>query len=139
MRIHVEGFVCKDDGCISINDEYDSIANLIAEKISPMISSSSEMENGEEWVHYSVNVKNVFFRYYISDAKIPLEDIQEKYLVQQLGGAMDILTEDYGYSEWTIMGCTVENFNVAGHDIENELSNYIGKYIHILIDIKEEK
>lgn len=58
-------------------------------------------------------------------------------------GALDIFQEWYGYSEWTIMGYDVENFKLISedggeHDLEKIFKSYIGKYVHIVIDILEE-
>ncbi len=77
---------------------------------------------------------NIQLRYYVSDNEIKSqEDIQEKYLKKILG-SIDISVENIGYSEYTITGCVTENFTLGGHDLEEIFSNYIGKYVCIIVD-----
>lgn len=82
----------------------------------------------------STSDNNIQLRFYISDNEIKsLEDIEEKYL-GKIFGNIDISVANIGYSEYTITGCSVENFNLGGHDLEKIFENYIGKYVCIIID-----
>ena len=77
---------------------------------------------------------NVQLRYYTSDNEIKSkEEIEEKYLAK-ISGSIDIAVENIGYSEYTITGYETTNFKLGGHDLEEEFSRYIGKYVCIIID-----
>jgi hypothetical protein len=114
----------------------DTIAGLLKGSFDRSHNDESDINDEDEqiWINESVVVPNVFFRFYASDGKKSLEEVQETHLIQSLGGNMDILTVLVGYSEYTITGCNIENFTIGNHDMEEILNGYIGKYIHILID-----
>ena len=65
-----------------------------------------------------------------------LEDVEEKYL-EKILGSIDISVENIGYSEYTITDYSIENFKLGGHDLEKIFSNYIGKYVCIIVDKEE--
>lgn len=90
----------------------------------------------DEDLGYRISTRedNIQLRYYISDIKIKSkEEIEEKYL-QKVLGSIDISVENIGYSEYTITGYSTENFTLGGHDLEKIFSNYIGKYVCIIVE-----
>ena len=105
------------------------------EKNNDKLSSLYDKEVDED-LGYRINTRedNIQLRYYISDVEIKSkEEIEEKYL-QKLLGSIDISVENIGYSEYTITGYSTENFTLGGHDLEKIFSNYIGKYVCIIVE-----
>lgn len=131
--IHLEGKLKKDEDGMQLADEYVSVARMVADKIDS--DTHSKHEEDEYNTDISVYAPNVFFRFYVSDAKCTLEEAEKGY-VEKILGSLDIYSTWYGYSEYTIEGYNIENFTVGNHDIEKILESYDGKYIHILIDVK---
>lgn len=135
-----------DDGNVSIiknNNHYDDTLSVeigdFIEKTSNKLSGTHSEEVDED-LGYRINTSedNIQLRYYISDSEIESqEEIEEKYL-QKILGSIDIAVENIGYSEYTITGYETENFTLGGHDLEEIFSNYIGKYVCIIVD-KEDK
>lgn len=135
-----------DDGNVSIiknNNHYDDTLSVeigdFIEKTSNKLSGTYSEEVDED-LGYRINTSedNIQLRYYISDSEIESqEEIEEKYL-QKILGSIDIAVENIGYSEYTITGYETENFTLGGHDLEEIFSNYIGKYVCIIVD-KEDK
>ncbi len=131
-----------DDGNVSIiknSNHYDDTLSVeigdFIEKTSNKLSGTYSKEIDED-LGYRINTSedNIQLRYYISDSEIKSqEDIQEKYL-QKILGSIDISVENIGYSEYTIIGYETENFTLGGHDLEEIFSNYIGKYVCIIVD-----
>ena len=130
--IQLEGFIKKNEDGLCLGN-WDLLAEEIANKLKS--SEKSKQEEDEYQTSTSVYSPKVFFRFYISDKKMSLEEIELKHF-KRLSGALDIYTEWYGYSEYTIEGYNVENFTIGNHDLEKILGEYVGKYIHILIDEK---
>ena len=101
--------------------------------------SSMYTEEVAKGLGYRINTSedNIQLRYYISDNEIKtLEDVEEKYL-EKILGSIDISVENIGYSEYTITDYSIENFKLGGHDLEKIFSNYIGKYVCIIVDKEE--
>lgn len=142
-RLILIGKLSRDyDGNISIlrkDRRYDDTLSVeIGDFIEENSDKTSSMYSQEvdEDLGYRINTRedNIQLRYYVSDNEIESqEDIQEKYLKKILGD-IDICVENIGYSEYTITGWSTENFSLGGHDLEKVFSNYIGKYICIIVD-----
>lgn len=135
-----------DDGNVSIiqnNNYYDDTLSVeigdFIEKSNNKLSRTYSKEVDKD-LGYRINTSedNIQLRYYTSDDKIKSqEDIQEKYL-QKILGSIDISVENIGYSEYTITGYETENFTLGGHNLEEIFSNYIGKYVCIIVDKEEQ-
>lgn len=126
-------------GIVQNNNRY---ADTLAEEIGNFIEKNNNRLSGmyseevDEDLGYSVctSQDNIQLRYYISDDEIKSkEDVEEKYL-QKILGSIDISVENIGYSEYTITGCSTGNFTLGGHNLEEEFSNYLGKYVCIIVD-----
>lgn len=105
------------------------------EKNNDKLSSLYDKEVDED-LGYRISTRedNIQLRYYISDTKInSKEEIEEKYL-EKILGSIDIAVENIGYSEYTITGYSTENFTLGGHNLEKIFSNYIGKYVCIIVE-----
>lgn len=135
------------DGNVSImkneTEYYDeALSIVIGDFIEKNSNKTSRLysEDIDNYLGYRINTSddNIQLRYYISDEKInSKEEVEEKFL-QKILGSIDISVENIGYSEYTITGYSTENFTLGGHNLEYIFSNYIGKYICIIV-IKENK
>lgn len=133
--IHLEGWLVNHEEGMSFKGS-DTIADMLASAVSLRCDdyNRSGSDFGNLFAKDSMNVPNVQMRMHISDNQISLEQAEEKQILSSIG-ELDIYTEWYGYSEWTILGYNVENFTVGNHDIEQILRSNEGKYVHILVDI----
>ena len=61
------------------------------------------------------------------------EDSKKNNLTLALGGELDGYGENYGHSEFTIMGMS-QDLVIGGHDVQEGLASHDGKYVHILIE-----
>jgi hypothetical protein len=133
--IHFEGKIkLNDDDELELEDSYQLLSKEIANEIKTDISSKHQEDEYE--VDISIYKPNIFFRFYVSDEKCSLEEAVKGHL-EELFGALDIYTTWYGYSEYTIEGYSTDNFTIGNHDLNKILKSYVGKYIHILIDVKD--
>lgn len=131
-----------EDGNVSIIKNGKYYSNTLSTEIGDFIEKTSNKLSGtyskevDEDLGYRTNTSedNIQLRYYVSDDEIKSqEDIEEKYL-QKILGSIDISVEYVGYSEYTITGYVVENFTLGGHNLEEIFSNYIDKYVCIIVN-----
>jgi len=132
--VHLEGFLNTNyDGELALDDNWSMLSEDIANEL-----KDDEMSHYKEQDQYCTNVTSYYptvgMSLYVSEEKLPLEEVKEKVLLQAMG-AIDIYTEWYGYSEWTIEGYNTINFTVGNHDLEEILRSYKGKYIHVVMDV----
>ncbi|GAK42077.1 hypothetical protein TCA2_4569 [Paenibacillus sp. TCA20] len=132
-RIHLQGILKSGEDGMKFEDGYDTIARTIAGQIASCNESRHQPEDDYR-SDYSLCLPEVFLRFYLSDKKVSLEEAEEKQIMMSIG-ELDIYTEWYGYSEYTIEGYCVENFTIGNHDIESILKTYKGKYAHIIMEI----
>lgn len=144
-RLILIGKLCRDyDGNVGIIKQKQRYEDTLAKEVGDFIAENNDKLSGmydkevAEDLGYSVctSKDNIQLRFYVSDWEIKsLEDVQEKYL-KKIAGSIDIAVENIGYSEYTITGYFTKNFKLGGHDLEKIFSNYIGKYVCIVIDDK---
>lgn len=134
-QVYLKGFLKKSDEGIKFEDSFDSIAKLIAYAIrNERCGVSKHQPEDDSQTDKSILVPNVFLRFHLSDREVSLYEAEEKQIMMSIG-ELDIYTEWYGYSEYTIEGYSVQNFTIGNHDIESILNTYIGKYAHIILEI----
>lgn len=77
--------------------------------------------------------KQVTVRYWTSDEEKTKDELQEGVL-RKLFGNIDA---DYGdrYSETTGYLWTNEDISIGGHNLLEEIRSYVGKYIHLEVDV----
>ena len=76
----------------------------------------------------------VFVRYYLSDKEITLDQANTALIIKKCGGDIDELEFILdAYSEYTIMDYK-EDLKVGGHDLFEELVDYDGKYLILIIE-----
>lgn len=155
--IHINGFLeLNDDGWTDNMVEimcsrygcYQSLATVIGEHIIKeyensliAISALDDINDIEMGIDISINIPKVAMRVYYANDECSLEEAETNFILSSIG-CLDIYQIATGYSEWTIMGYDVLNFKLisedgGGHDLGEIFKNYIGKYVHILIDIIE--
>ncbi|HCC04023.1 MAG TPA: hypothetical protein DEP51_04105 [Clostridiales bacterium] len=136
------GKIDTDEGNVAIIQNGNRWGNMLSVEIGDFIEKNNDKLSSlydkevDEDLGYRINTRedNIQLRYYISDVEIKSkEEIEEKYL-QKLLGSIDISVENIGYSEYTITGYSTENFTLGGHDLEKIFSNYIGKYVCIIVE-----
>ena len=119
----------------------DELVELINEELHINLDrvTPSKNDNYEEDDDYgdlggiSLFIPKCKISFYISDNEISLDEVSERYTMQLLGG-LDIYGENYGYSEWTIMGFSTHNFTIGNHDLNEILKSYNGKYINFVME-----
>ncbi len=79
--------------------------------------------------------KQVSVSYYICNSKCTLEEAQESFIKSLVG----IVDTNVGakYSEITGFLWADEEINIGGHDLIEELHNYKGKWLILVVDIYE--
>lgn len=134
-------------------EEYDEILpsideipihEILTDKIIELgISTNDSLCYNEEDDHtIAINtmVDNVFIQIHVSDKEITLEEANNNFILMSLG-QLDIYETWYGYSEWTIMGYDLQSFKLVGNDGEHDLNkiflNYVGKYLILVVEIKD--
>lgn len=76
--------------------------------------------------------KNVSVRYWVTDEKASLEQVQAAHM-ETVMGVVDAKFIHY-YSEVTGYLYTTENLVIGGHNLLQELESFIGKYLILAID-----
>ena len=126
---------------------YDSIYNL---RISPQKPEefdswqySSLAEEIMDYFNYMYDdrglgrkittIENANLRCWFSDNVCTLEEAQMNFESYMVTG--NLLTQGHyiGYSEWTIEGFNIDDLIIGGHDLETELKEHIGQYIHFIL------
>ena len=133
-------------------EEYDEILpsideipihEILNDKIDELdISSNNSLCYKEDDHKIAINkmINNVFMQIHVSDKEITLEEANNNCILMSLG-QLDIYETWYGYSEWTIMGYDLQSFKLVGNDGEHDLNdiflNYVGKYLILVVEIKD--
>ena len=126
---------------------YDSIYNLgISQKKPEEFDSwqySSLAEESMDYFNYMYDdrglgrkittIENANLRCWFSDNVCTLEEAQMNFESYMVTG--NLLTQGHyiGYSEWTIEGFNIDDLIIGGHDLETELKEHIGQYIHFIL------
>lgn len=78
-------------------------------------------------------IENANLRCWFSDTECTLEEAQMNFESYMVTGNLITQGNYIGYSEWTITGFEVENLIIGGHDLEKELKDHTGQYIHFIL------
>ena len=133
-------------------EEYDEILpsideipihEILNDKIDELdITSNNSLCYEEDDRKIAINkmINNVFMQIHVSDKEITLEEANNNCILMSLG-QLDIYETWYGYSEWTIMGYDLHSFRLVGnggeHDLNSIFLNYVGKYLILVVEIKD--
>ncbi len=140
-RIEISGFIGLDeDRNVIMVDDLDvyygqPLAEIIFDKMYEYdgIDLSTMGEVDDEMGGLSYYIPNCNISFYISDNEISLNSVSERYTMQLLGG-LDVFGENYGYSQWTILGLDLMKFTIGNHDLTEILTGYEGKYINFIME-----
>lgn len=160
MKIHLFGYVTVDHsdyiaqlctiknsdmkiGKRSITEEPTNILNLVNRTLLDYKYSNEIEDEDEEFEpDYDYTIPDVEVSLYISDEQKSLEEVQTGFLENLLGiGTLDGKATPYGYSVWTIIGLELNRFHLVNkehggeHDLNQILSEYEGKYVHLIFDL----
>lgn len=142
-NIHICGWIEKDwNEFPSIDDV--PIHELLNDMIDALGIKTKESYYHNEENDYNINisalVENVSMQIHVSDKEITLDDANYNNILMSIG-ELDICETWYGYSEYTIEGYDIESFrligNNGGHDLNEILLNYVGKYLNMVVIINE--
>lgn len=78
-------------------------------------------------------IPNASVRIYVTNDECTLEEAQTA-LVAHLDGVVGLDLRYEGYSEFTIMGLSVNEFCIGGHDLTSVLLSYEGKFVHFVLE-----
>ena len=144
-KIIINGWIEKEE----YDETYPSIDEMpiheiLSDKIIELgISTNDSLCYNEEddyTIAINTMVDNVFIQIHVSDKEITLEEANNNFILMSLG-QLDIYETWYGYSEWTIMGYDLQSFRLVGNDGEHDLNdiflNYVGKYLILVVEIKD--
>ena len=78
-------------------------------------------------------IENANLRCWFSDDVCTLEEAQMNFESYMVTG--NLLTQGHyvGYSEWTITGFNVDDLIIGGHNLETELKEHVGQYMHFIL------
>lgn len=119
MKIHIQGWADKLDVCSEFSDN----CNL-----------------GVDFEYYeesSVVIPGVTAQMFTTTQKTTLKEARDNS-IRKILGDLELVGQDYGYSEWTIMGFDISSAQLGGHNLQEIVDNNKGKYIHLLFT-KEQK
>lgn len=145
-KILIQGFIStNDEEKIELHNKYSEgfygeyigdIGTLLEEEISEHEHSKLYREDNEDFDEIggvSIYLEKASVSFYISDNKISLEEVRNRYTMQLLG-ALDVYGEYYGYSIYTILGFDLQNFTIGNHNLTKILSQYKGKYLNFVLE-----
>lgn len=112
--------------CWSNNRYDDNLLALVEEDNSKCVVLVKELH------HLSTQI--VTLHYYISAARLSLEELQKNFILTLYGGKAEVNYEVH-YSEPTGYLWTDEDLKVGGHDLISELSSHVGKFIHMEVSM----
>lgn len=84
---------------------------------------------------YSIENEIVTINYFISENNLSEEKLKEVY-IKKCFGILD-LEYSVAYSEYTGYLWTTETFDIGGHNLVEELSEHLGKYLYMTITVHE--
>lgn len=160
MKIHLFGYVTIDrSDCIAqlstikedeikigkcyITEEPTNILNLVNRiLLNSKYDNEIEDDDSEFEPDYDYTIPDVEVSLYTSDEEKSLEEVQTGFLENLLGiGTVEGKATPYGYSVWTIIGLELNRFHLVNkenggeHDLNQILSQYEGKYVHLIFNL----
>lgn len=145
-KLHISGLLTVDDidhgyETISITNIGDSLelSDTIAEFLYEFVDRYENYDECEEpMLKDDLVCDNVSIEIYATDNKVKLEQAIENKILSSMG-ELNLLTNYYGWSEFTIEGYSIDKFTIGGHDLHKIFKSYKGKYVHILVEKVEDK
>jgi hypothetical protein len=137
-KLYIEGWVTKDDDrMIAVKenkDDVDWMADSLPKEIERFAHDNGrvrDVKRGLGGTKAYIFDSNIYI--YFTNEKSTFEEAQES-LIYELYGDVETDIRLCGYSEYTITGYSLEDFSIGGHDLEQEISNHIGEYMHFVLE-----
>lgn len=137
-ELHIKGWLCIDyNGMVATSNDKDSTWNTDA--IIRQVEYFAE-DNGMTGKYKrglggtKSFIDDVSLRIYFTDKECTLDEAVEALVMCTFSGDVKTDISLQGYSEYTITGYNIEDFSIGGHNLEYELSNHIGEYIHFIME-----
>lgn len=134
-NIHLKGFLVEYDDDPSFKGTHENVAHRIANAIKKHEKSKHEPDDDYK-THYSLYLPKVFVQIYSTKDETTLDEAKEMLILDTVG-ALDVYTEWYGYSEYTVEGFDVLNFTIGNHDLHSILKSHLNTYVHFVMSIIE--
>jgi len=136
--LHINGWLgINSDSAISVSEEKNANSwdmECIAKKVMNFADTYAyHREYRQGLGGEKAYIEDVNLRIYVTDKECTLEEA-ECALVDKLEGGVEVDIALEGYSEYTITGYSVEDFSIGNHNLEYELREYLGKYIHFVME-----
>jgi hypothetical protein len=137
-KLYIEGWVSTDDdGIIAVKENKDD-SDWNAESVPNQIKYFAQDHGRVRSVNKGLGGTKAYIfdaniYIYFTDEKSTFEEAQES-LICELYGDVETDIRLCGYSEYTITGYSLEDFSIGGHDLENEINNHIGEYMHFVLE-----
>ena len=136
--LHIKGYLDYDDGIPVVKDKEDN-PSYYGLSIPIMIEDFSRHNGFVKDYETGLGgtksyIPNANMRLYVGNKECSLDEIVVE-LVNTLIGAVNVNVRLEGYSEWTITGYYLEDFSIGGHNLDQELKSYKGKYIHLVLKV----
>lgn len=137
-KLYINGWVATDeDGIIAVKNNKDD-SSWDADSL-PKLIQNFAYENGrvrdveKDLGGTKSYIWDANIYIYFTNEKSTFEEAQESLIVKMYG---DVETDIRlcGYSEYTITGYELEDFSIGGHDLDAELRDHIGEYIHFVLE-----
>lgn len=132
-ELHLSGWLLRDeDGILALQENKDDwFSESIMDSIWNFADDCLEYED-DGLGGRSAIIPKAGMRIYATTEKCSIDDAVVALLCHLYGEiTTDIGYE--GYSEWTITGYYCKHFTIGGHNLDEELNQYIGKYVHFVI------
>ena len=138
-KLHLQGWLSRsDDNMLSLSSkEHRGLNWRIQEEISDYFECSKEYVNEDQDDHVGGEIgllKDVSLAVYATDKECNLDDAVTAFVAMFDG----IFFSDIGYkgySMYSVTGLNCRSFTIGGHDLNQELAQYIGKFVHILVEL----
>ncbi|WP_336761399.1 hypothetical protein [Paenibacillus sp. USHLN196] len=138
--IRASGYISKDVEGILLN--HDVLGQYIASEFAldefPEKSDNRICGEGNDGIWKFYTHPSAFVQIHLSNNEISYNEAIDYQILSSIG-ELDIQVDWVGYSELTISYFSTEHLTVGGHNIEEILSSYLGKYAIVNIELKDEE
>lgn len=134
MELQLEGWIGLDEkselGLSKTKSEYARNYWNISEKIMNYFGyEKTDVGFGQK----TTFIPNAHLSCWFSDEQCTLEETQMNFESYSITGELLTAGHYVGYSEWTITGFDIDCFIIGGHDLNKELRQHEGQYIHLIL------
>lgn len=151
MELKYNGYVCLQEDedykdFIGLESELtESVWGSLVDKINEDLKRFNALKEVSEEEHemgsmYKSLIPNVSIRIYASYKEMSYEEALENQILSSIG-ELSMVESWVGYSEYTIMGYSIDTFELVGnggkHNLTEILKSYIGEYVWVVVEVIE--